>query len=705
MRVILAEKPSVALDIAKALGNPVRHEGYVTVGDTAITWAFGHLVSLAAPEAYNPAWKRWSWATLPMLPDSFQLEPIAKTHAQLKIIARLFQKADHVVAATDGDREGQYIFATIASFTGLAKPVERLWLSENTPAAIRRALTHMKPNADYDHLAQAAAARSQADWLVGLNLTRAFSLRHGQPGQPLSVGRVQTPTLRLIADRDASIAEFQPVPYWEVHVTFQAQPGRYVGVWLSSDREHPHRIGSEQEAIALAGKVPAGAAGRIASAQTKAVVVRAPLFYSLNDLQKEANRRLGLTAQQTLDAAQRLYDAHLISYPRTDTQYITAEIAADLPSRLTGLTVGTPELRAQAAAGVAKRAARLVNEAKVRAAGHYAIIPTGQTPGAKLTPADRRVYELVCRRFLAALLPDGRDERTTIVTQSGGEQFLTKGTAVITPGWRAALEPVRPDDEAGSPHDEPDAPIPPGLAPDMPVVVLASEVKGKQTKPPARLNDASLLALMEKHGLGTPATRARMLEVLLTRGYVERQQKALVSTDKGRHLLQLVPDQLQSPELTGRWEQALEAIAAGEGSVDAFLAGIRELTSQVVTLVKGQPHEAVAPVSSLALCPKCQEGTIRPGRKGWGCSRWREGCDFVIWHVVAGKKLTEPQVKTLLAGKSTRLLTGFKSRGGKSFAARLKLDEQFHVALEFGPSPVAKTPRSSKRARAASGPP
>ncbi len=698
MRVILAEKPSVALDIAKALGKPERHEGYVMVGNTAITWAFGHLVSLAAPEVYDAAWKKWSWATLPMLPESFRLEPLTKTKAQLNIIKRLFRNADRVVAATDADREGQYIFATIASVAGLSKPVDRLWLSENTPPAIRKALANMKPNTAYDDLARAAAARSQADWLVGLNATRAFSLRHGQPGHPLSVGRVQTPTLRLIADRDNAIEAFQPTPYWELHVTFHSGPGQYVGRWLGPDKEHPHRVRSEDEVLRLAAKVPAGTLGQISSADTKRVTVRAPLLYSLNDLQKDANRRLGLTAQQTLDAAQRLYDSHLISYPRTDAQHITKEISRELPTRLRSLTIGTPDVRTQALAGAATKASRIINDAKVNQSGHYAIIPTGQVPSDRQSAIDRGVYELVCRRFLAALLPDGQDERTTIITTANGEAFRTTGTVIVKPGWRLALEPIpEVDDQAAGDWE---TSIPPGLKAGLEAMVTDSETKSKQTKPPARLSDAALLSLMEKHGLGTPATRARIVELLLIRGYVERQKRILLSTRKGRHLLKLVPDLLQSPELTGQWEARLEAIAHGEGLADTFMAGIRELTRSVVDVAKGQSTEALSTMITLGPCPKCQQGSIQDTRKGWACSRWRKGCDFVIWSTVAGKKLTEAQVKMLVAGRTTAELKGFKSKAGRSFAARLQLDEQFRVVFKFGANSQQQTPGRTKKTRA-----
>lgn len=699
MRVILAEKPSVALDIAKALGKPERHEGYVMVGGTAITWAFGHLVGLAAPEVYDTAWKKWSWATLPMLPESFRLEPLPKTKAQLNIVTKLFRQADRVVAATDADREGQYIFATIASVAGLSKPVDRLWLSENTPTAIRKALANMKPNTAYDNLTRAAATRSQADWLVGLNATRAFSLRHGQPGQPLSVGRVQTPTLRLIADRDNAIEAFQPTPYWELHVTFLTGLGQYVGRWVGPDKEHPHRILSEAEALRLTTKVPAGTPGQISSADTKRVTVRAPLLYSLNDLQKDANRRLGLTAQQTLDAAQRLYDGHLISYPRTDAQYITQEIAREIPARLRLLTIGTPEIRSQAIASATKKLSRIINDAKVNQAGHYAIIPTGQVPSDRQSAIDRGVYELVCRRFLAALLPDGEDEHTTILTEANGEAFRTTGTVVVSPGWRVAMEPILEEDDSQM-VGEWEAPIPPGLKTGLEVIVNDNETKSKQTKPPARLSDAALLSLMEKHGLGTPATRARIVELLLIRGYVERQKKVLISTAKGRHLLKLVPAPLQSPELTGQWEARLEAIAQGQDQAGPFMEGIRELTRSVVDLAKGQSTESLATAITLGSCPKCRQGNIQDRGKGWACSRWREGCDFVIWRTVAGKKLTEAQVKVLVAGRTTAELKGFKSKAGRNFSARLKLDEQFHVVFKFGANPRKRAPQRTEKTRA-----
>jgi len=702
MRLILAEKPSVALDIARALGPPQKHDGYVTVGSDTITWAYGHLVTLANPEQYDPAWKTWSWATLPMLPNRFQLAPIAKTAGHLKLVLTLMNKADRIVAATDGDREGELIFRYIYTLAGVKKPVDRLWLSENTPSAIQKALAAMKPAKAYDALAKAAQARAQADWLVGLNVTRAMSLRHGQPGQPLSVGRVQTPTLKIIVDRDLAIGAFQPTPYWQLAVLFQAPAGDYTGIWQGTESEHPARIPTQAFAEALAPKLPPGTPGRIDRVEKKAVAIKPPFFFNLNDLQKEANRRLGLTAQQTLDAAQSLYDQHLTSYPRTEARVITGEIAKTVGQRLKTLTVGSAALRSQAAQELRQRLPRVVNDAAVSKAGHYAIVPTDHAASQTLSTRDQAVYDLITRRFLAALLPPGRDERTTIWTVAVGERFKTSGTVIQDPGWRAALQPVDEDEASNKPDTEaePEAAIPPGLQSGQSVRVLETTLDKKATKPPARLTDASLLALMEKYGLGTPATRARILEVLLQREYIRREKKTLISTDKGQHLLRVLPESLQSPDLTGGGGARLEAIPKTADNPQDFLADIRQLTQDVVEAARHQTREGIQTPSDFGKCPLCKKGEIRETTKGWGCSEWKDGCGFVIWKTVAGKKLTATQVKALLAGKPTAVIKGFKSKAGKSFDARLKLDgPEGRVTFEF--EPRATTPAKSSPSKSA----
>jgi DNA topoisomerase-3 len=672
------------------------------VGDTLITWAYGHLAGLAEPAAYDPAWRRWAWDTLPLLPDPFRVAPTPQGAQPLRAITALLARADvtDVVCATDADREGELIFRWIYRLSGCRKPVWRLWLSENTPAAIREAFDRLQPAGAYDALAAAAEARAQADWLVGLNATRAVTLRHGQPGQgPLSVGRVQTPTLRLIADRDQAIAAFRPEPYWTVRVTFAAPEGRYVGLWQRPEADadgRPDRLPTAAAAEAVAARVPPGTPGRILTVDRKTVTVTPPLLFNLNDLQKDANRRWGLTAQQTLDAAQSLYERHLTSYPRTDARHLTAEMAATVPRRLQGLQAAYPGLLPLAAPDVQ----RVTDDAAVAEAGHTAIIPTGQTPPADLPDRERQVFDLIARRFIAALMPAGRDARTTVWTEAGGERFKTAGTAVVDPGWRQALAPVNEADDGKTADDNPAA-IPPGLHDGETVMVQAVETPQGETKPPARLTDASLLAFMEKHGLGTPATRARIVETLLSRGYVERVKKALQSTEKGRKLLPLLPDAIQSPDLTGRWEAQLEAIAHGHGDADAFLADIRRFTADLVAQARRQAAQAVA--DDFGPCPVCRTGRVIAGRRAWGCSRWREGCRFTLWKEVAGKRLTDAQAKTILAGRTTGVLTGFRSKAGQPFNARLRLDSDGRVAFVFD-APAPRRAGPGRRGKTAGAP-
>lgn len=692
--LIVTEKPSVGRDIAHTLGQPVaRHEGYLTVGATTITWGFGHLVALAAPEAYQAAWRHWNLNSLPMLPDEFRLEPVKKTAAQLKTVTRLMRAADLIVCATDADREGELIFRYIYRLAGINIPVKRLWLSENTAQAIQSALQAMKPSSAYDALARAAEARSQADWLVGINATRAFTLKHGQTGQgALSVGRVQTPTLRLIADRDKEIAEFQTTPFWQLAVTFQSSPGEYAGHWFNvEDKDTSDRILQKAEATALALKVPPGTQGVIKSVETKRVAIHPPLLFSLNDLQKEGNRRFGLTAQQVLDTAQSLYEKHLISYPRTDAKHITEEIASTIHQRISGLRAQNDYAALIQAMPQPLPTKRLVDDKKVAAAGHYAIIPTGHL-SKSLPDREAKVFDIVVRRFIASLMPKGTDERTLVITVAGGQTFRTRGTTVLTAGWRLALHTLKPAHEEDPETD--DALIPPGLKAGESVTVIKSTVEEKETKAPPKINDASLLALMEKHGLGTPATRARILEVLLLRGYVERVKKTLVTTEKGQALLTVVPWDIQSPEMTGQWEARLEEIAGGSNDDKQFLSDIRQYTVALVNVAKEQAPHVVS--SDLGPCPACATGRIIAGKKGWGCTRWKEGCHFTIWKEVAGKKLTENQVKTLLAGKTTSPLKGFTSKAGKSFSARLVMDRATgNISFVFAPPSTTK--RAKKR--------
>lgn len=693
MHCILAEKPSVARELAHVLGSATKHEGYLTVGSNwVITWGFGHLVTLADPEHYNPLWKTWRLEQLPMLPEGFDLVPIAKTVSQWKIVRRWLTdpSVEDVICATDADREGELIFRYCYRLSGSTKPVRRLWLSETTTSAMQTGFKTMKPGSAYAALGDAAEARAQADWLVGLNATRVFTLCYGRGGQGvLSVGRVQTPTLQLIAERDRAIAAFRPEPYWQVGVTFNAPPGHYVARWTSQTDEAMDRLPLQTTAEELAAKVPRGTPGVITNLDVKRVTVHPPKLFSLNELQKFCHRQLGLTAQQTLDSAQRLYEARLTSYPRTDAQFLSQSVAESLPKRISLLSNPYGTLVHALPSPLITKA--LVNEAKVAAAGHHAIIPTGES-GARLHGTDAAVYDLIVRRFFAALLPAGQDARTTVTTEAAGERFVSRGTTVVRPGWRVALEVAKDPDAADG--EEPPVLIPAGLKVGMAVISEGAEVLSKQTKAPPALNDASILTLMEKYGLGTPATRARIVEVLLSRGYVIRKKKNVVSTDKGQALLQVVLPDLKSPDLTGKWEAQLENIVSGHERAADFLAAIRDYTDHLITAVRSETAEshgagtvALAEKSSAAFsewgrCPLCAQGDVIQSKKGWQCSRWKEGCSLMIWSTVAKKKLTTAQVRQLLAGKPTRVIRGFESKAGKKFAARLIL-ESGKVTFQF----------------------
>ncbi len=692
--LIITEKPSVGRDIAQAINShPVSHDGYLTAGNSIVTWGFGHLVTLADPDAYQDAWRKWSLAQLPMLPDTFKLVPIKKTLSQFKTVSRLMEAADVIICATDADREGELIFRYIYQMVHVNKPVKRLWLSENTPQAILAGLNALKPLSAYDALAAAAQARAQADWVVGLNATRVFTLKHGQRGQgALSVGRVQTPTLRIIADRDQEIASFVPVPYWQLEVWFETpQQQQYTGYWFVEEgREIRDRFLDRAEADKIASMVPPNTPGLITLIETKRVNIHPPLLFSLNDLQKEGNRRFGLTAQQVLDTAQTLYEKHLISYPRTEARHVTKEIASTVEQRLAGLQRETAYRLPIEQVSRPLSLQRLINDHAVSKAGHFAIIPTGQLPK-NVTDREVKIFDLVARRFIAALLPKGVDERTTLITEAGGHRFRTRGTAVVVLGWRQTMHMLpEPKDTENTDDSETNAKIPAGLKPELPVAVVKNSILSKETKAPARFTDASILAIMEKHGLGTPATRARILEVLLLREYVERVKKTLVSTEKGRSLLSVVPGDLQNPELTGGWEARLENIAASTDSADRFLADIRTYTQNLVAVAKQQSRTSVAS-DDLGPCPICNTGRIIAGKKGWGCNRWRDGCNFTIWREIAGKRLTETQLKALLAGKTTPVLKGFKSKNGKSFSARLRWNRDTSKVEFIFPSPTATT--------------
>lgn len=641
---------------------------------------------MAEPEDYDPTLGKWSLDRLPIIPQDFALAPTSSGRKQLAVLKRLLLSpdVDVVVNACDAGREGELIFRRIYAWCKGKKPVKRLWLSEATPSAIRAAFQSLRDGRELDDLAAAAEARAQADWLVGINATRAFTCRHGTL---LSVGRVQTPTLAMVVVREREIRGFKPEPYFEVWATFQKDTGEtYAGKW---SREKQDRLRDRQEAENLTKQISAG--GIVEKIDQKEVREQPPLLFCLNDLQREANKKYGLTAQQTLDAVQALYEKHkLLTYPRTDSRHLTTALVRDtLAGRLQALA-SVPEYAPLVPKTLPQLGKRYVDDSKVT--DHHAIIPTAVNPDLnKLSPAEQKVYDLVARRFLAIFYPDARYAVTKIITAAGGETFVSRGRTELDPGWKVVYQ----QDQDGQ-DDETQAL--PRLMEGEAVAVVQVEVKAKQTRPPQRYTEATLLSAMENAGrlvedkeiadtlkaaggIGTPATRAGIIERLVQVEYIKREKKTLIPTEKGEMLVDLIPEELKSVELTARWEGGLRAIEEGEDEPGEWLEEIKNFTVGVVQMAKEQ--EAAAPArEALGRCPICGRDVLEYP-KSYGCSGYKEGCKFAIWKEISGKKLTPGQAKELLEKGRTGTIRGFKSRAGKAFDAALVLDEGGKVSFEF----------------------
>lgn len=584
--LVIAEKPSVGRDIAKVLECRQRGEGFLS-GDTHIvTWAIGHLVSLQDPEAYDPKFKKWRMDTLPILPDTLQLKVLPKTAKQFRMLKKLIHASEvsDIICATDSGREGELIFRYIYQLAGGRKPFQRLWISSMTDEALRKGFASLKPGTAYDDLYASARCRSEADWLVGINATRAFTVTHGCL---LSVGRVQTPTLAILAERQKEIDAFVPQEYWEVHSDF----GAYAGVCYRNEISNT-KFFDEAEAKAVADKVR-GQAGRVFKVVQEQKQQPPPLLYDLTELQRDANKRYGFTAQRTLKAAQSLYETHkLITYPRTDSRYLTQDMAPELRPILAALQA---EPYAGYAAPLLKLpklpiGRRLIDDSKV--SDHHALLPTQRQARPNVLSVDeKKVYDLVVLRFIAAFYPNYEYEQTQVHIAAAQETFYAKGITVKALGWKALYG------EASSEEDK-EKPLPP-LKEGEAVQVQSSKKVKKKTTPPKPYTEASLLSAMEHagrfvedetlkeqmrgSGLGTPATRAAIIERLIQVGYVRRSGKALLPTEKGMNLIQVVPPELKSPETTGKWEKALTSIANGTMASDKFMASIVRYVRYIVS--------------------------------------------------------------------------------------------------------------------------
>ncbi|MGI6200282.1 MAG: DNA topoisomerase III [Christensenellales bacterium] len=592
--LVVAEKPSVGRDLARVLRCRERGEGFLSGEGYVVSWAVGHLVGLKEPEQIDPAWKKWQWATLPILPETLPLAVLPKTRSQFSALKGLMRDPaiDRVVCATDSGREGELIFRWIYQQAGCKKPVDRLWISSMTDEAILEGFANLKPDSAYDGLYQSALSRAEADFLVGMNGSRAYTLRYNRL---LSIGRVQTPTLALICARQGEIEAFTPQIYWEVQADF----GTYQGLWI--DGKGNTRIDQEDVARDIARRVRGGQ-GVVEKVETTRKRQAPPKLFDLTELQREANRRYRMTAKQTLDTAQALYERHkLITYPRTDSRYLSHDMPGKVVSALKAASAQS-ELAPFAASALASplpTPKRVFDDAKV--SDHHAIIPTGKAANLEtLTPAEAKVYGLIARRLVAAFLEDFVYDATEVVTACGQDRFLSRGRRIIQPGW-TALE---------KPKSEPESALP-ELERGMRVPVKGAKALKKQTQPPVPYTEATLLSAMEhagrhiqdeqlreamrESGLGTPATRAAIIERLLKVGYITRSGQKLLPTDKGRALIAVAPEQMTSALTTGKWERALAKIARGEMDRERFMASIRRYSAFLVEHARQQAPAADFP--------------------------------------------------------------------------------------------------------------
>lgn len=702
-RLIVTEKPSVARDIANALGVRGRHEGWMGGADLRITWCLGHLLELVEPQAYRPEWKSWREEGLPMLPDAFKLTPRKDSGKQWRAVRDLLKDPAlaEVVNACDAGREGELIFANAYRHAGCKAPIKRLWISAMTPAAIRQGFDRLRPGEDLLDLESAARCRSEADWMVGLNSTRAMTLmaRRAGGGALLSLGRVQTPTLAVLCDREDAIDAFEPETFWQIKATLEAEPGRWEALWTGKKRKggQADRFDKKEDAEAVLAKVQAAGSGTVTRVERKTTREKPPLLYDLTSLQKEANKRFRFSAQRTLDIAQALYERHkVITYPRTDSRHLTTEQKPLLPKLVGDLDFGPYAAHAQdvQARWPVPLTKRIIDDKEV--SDHHAIIPTGTDPRPLgLDRDEKRVFDLVARRFLAALHPDAVFANATIEATLGGERFVAKGRTCLEPGWRAVDPPAS--------KGKPELLLPnvdKGDATDLRSIKLHEG----QTRPPKRFTEATLLGAMERagdgldddelkramkrNGLGTPATRAAIIETLLRRKYIERAGRDLVPTPSGRTLIALLPAQeLRSPQLTGEWEARLVAMSEGADQRDAFMADIRAFTVDVVQrILAARPDATLAQRMAppppegppLGDCPRC-EGTVKDGGRSWRCDQ----CSVEINKKIASRDISERMAKTLLKDGVTKAVKGFKNRQGKPFSAALKLEDTGKIGFHF----------------------
>ena len=680
-RLVIAEKPSVAQSIASVLGAGNRKDGYLEGGGYLVSWCFGHLAELSDASAYNPDYAKWRYEDLPILPEKWQYSVAADKKKQFDLLKKLMEQSDvtEVVNACDAGREGESIFRTVYNLTGCKKPMLRLWISSMEDAAIREGFSALKPGSDYDGLYASALCRSKADWLVGINATRLFSVLYHRT---LNIGRVMSPTLALIVQREAEISAFKPVPFYT--------PVLDCGGFSATGEKCAEKAAAQAVADACKGQTVV-----VQTVEQKEKSEKPPALYDLTTLQRDANRQLGYTARQTLDYLQTLYEKKLCTYPRTDSRYLTADMEGTVPAlaaaaaKICGVSVPDTVLAAQ-----------VCNSAKVT--DHHAIVPTegaGRADVEALPAGEREILRLVARELLCATGSPYRYQETAVTLSCGGNQFSAKGKAITDPGWKAyQREKVDPAKESV---------LPDGLTEGMTLSVTAVTIKEGKTTAPKHYTEDTLLYAMEtagakdmpedaeRQGLGTPATRAGILEKLVSTGFLERKKSKkavqLMPSKDAVSLITVLPEQLQSPLLTAEWEHRLSEIERGELSPEDFMGGICAMLRELVRtyqVIKGTEYLFTPPREVVGKCPRCG-GDVAELQKGFFCQT--ESCKFAIWKnnkwwAAKKKQPTKALVTALLKDGRTRITGCYSEKTGKTYDATVVLEDDGRYAnfkLEF----------------------
>ena len=689
MKLVLAEKPSVAMSLSKVIGANQRGDGYMEGNGYLVSWCVGHLVELSQPEAYDEKYAKWRYDDLPILPEHWQYQVSASTKKQFGILKKLMQRKDveSLICATDAGREGELIFRLVYHQCGCKKPVERLWISSMEDSAIREGFQKLRPGTEYDALYEAALCRERADWIVGINATRLFSCLYGQT---LNVGRVMTPTLAMVVMRDAAIRAFKPEPFYSAELKFRDfQAGG-------------ERMKEKAEAEKLVAECCQAGSAIITKVEQKEKSEKPPALFDLTSLQREANRQLGFTAQQTLDYTQALYEKKLVTYPRTDSRYLTDDMAPLVPE-LVSVIQQSFQIQADVPAPV--NAAQVINSKKVT--DHHAIIPTKTAASydiSSLPSGEQAILTMLAVRLICAVGTPCRYAETIVEAECTGQKFRTKGKTVTDMGWRRyarkAVEDAEKNAEAG---DLPE------LSEGMTLELAGVDLKEGKTSPPKRFTEDLLLSAMEsassdefpagveRKGIGTPATRAAIIEKLVQKGFIERRgdkkMKYLCSTDKGNALVTVVPEQIQSPSMTADWEEKLLKIEHGEYDGDAFMGEISSMVSGLVKTyeaVKGadvlmQPERKV-----IGSCPACGSDVCETA-KGWFCRD--KNCKFALWKEnrffqTLGKQMTEELAKQLVNQGKARLTHCYSKKSNRYYDTTVHVetgeDGAAAFKLEFG---------------------